>query len=306
MIIDTNVHLVNRGWVKAKALASESRGHIMLHNRIYGTNYTEKEFTNNIMRSYIDPDGDKLVLWMDKAGVDKAVIFGVDWAYGYTGEPAVTNREQNKIHADVAKRHKGRFIPLCALDPRRPDAVEQFSEAVEEWGSKGLKLHPLTGFYPHDPICFPLYKKCAEYGLPVVIHSGGALGTWVHALPEYIAAAASAFPDVKMIMAHAGLEFWEQAKFVITMLPNVYVDLGMREVDFRDPEGFYRWLRGMIDWATPWKILFASDSPSGDTVLPESDWVNVFKNPKTDVKFSREELDIILGKAAQAVFSIED
>jgi len=307
MIVDTNVHLVARGYVRGRLIRNEASGHILLYNRINNTNYTQREFTDKVMRKYIDPTGDKWVEWMDEAGVDKAVLFGVDWAYGFTGEPRVTNREQNKAHADAAKRHPGRFIPLCALDPRRPDAVEQFTEAVEEWDMKGLKLHPLAGFYPDDPVCFPLYEKCREYGLPVVIHSGGAVGTWMHAQPLRIARVAAEFPEVRMVMAHAGFDTSGEVRFIASMLPNVYMDLGMREMDYViDPEGFYQWLRSMMDWCTPWKIMFASDSPSGDTVLPEAEWVKVFKEPKTEINFSQEEMDIILGKAAQAVFNISE
>ena len=43
-------------------------------------------------------------------------------------------------------------------------------------------------------------------------------------------------------------------------------------------------------------ILFSIDSPVGDAKLPEKDWVNVFKNPKSSIKFTREDVDIILDK----------
>ncbi len=250
---------------------------------------------------------DALIETMDKAGIDKSVIFGVDWAYAVTGEPRVSNREQNRIHADMAKKWKGRLIPLAALDPRRPDIIEQATEAIEERGMRGFKLHPSAGFFPNDPVCFPLYEKCADWGVPIVFHSGGIEFNWEFGQPIYIASAAEHFPEVKMVMCHAGLESYDQAKLPATVLRNVFVDISIRQLDYRvNSEKFYAWLRDLIDWAGPWKVLFASDAPMPTFWVPQDEWVRAIKEPNTDVSFSPEELDIIMGKAAQAVFNIED
>jgi len=122
-----------------------------LYNRVHKTNITPDDYIA-MVRDRSDPTGEKLIAAMDEAGIDKSVIFGVDWAYGVTGEPKVNNREQNKYLADYAKEFEGRFIPLAALDPRRPDVIEQATEAIEEWGMKGFKLMPSAGFKPNDSL----------------------------------------------------------------------------------------------------------------------------------------------------------
>ena len=319
MIIDTQVHLCGRGWVTRGYL--RGRGAVpggggggsgaetaisATYNKWHGTNYTAEEFHEKVMRPYVeilDASGDNMMRWMDEAGLDKCVIFGVDWAYGMTGEPRVTNKEQNKIHADAAKNHPDRLIALAAIDPRRPDAVAQFVEAVEDWGMKGLKLHPGAGFRADDPACFPMLDKCAEYGLPVYIHTG----MQATSDPTGVANLASYYPQVKMVMGHAGAQWTERAIGAVLGHDNVYTGVELHQRDYVwDPEGFYTWLRRLIDYCTPWKILFSSDSPDGDAMLPEKDWVDVFKNPKTSMKFTREEMNIILGKAAQVAFDIKD
>jgi hypothetical protein len=323
MIIDTQVHLCGRGWVTRGYLAGRggARGSgaatgggggaetaiMATYNKHHGTNYTQQEFHEKVMRPYVDildASGDNTTKWMDEAGLDKCVIYGVDWAYGMTGEPRVTNKEQNKIHADAAKKHPDRLIALCALDPRRPDAVGQFVEAVEEWGMKGLKLHPGAGFRVDDPACFPIVDLCSEYGLPIYIHTG----MQPTSDPTNVAKLAALYPQVKMIMGHAGAQQWpERAMGAAMGHSNVYMGVELHQRDYvYDPQAFYRWLRRMMDFCTPWKILFSSDSPDGDAMLPEKEWVEVFKNPKTDVKFTKEEMDIVLGKAAQKVFDIRD
>jgi predicted TIM-barrel fold metal-dependent hydrolase len=306
MIIDTHVHLIIPGFVKSKFILGNARMASNIYNRVQGTKITSSEYIN-LLKARVDPDCSKLIETMDRAGIDKSVIFGVDWAYAVTGEPRVNNREQNRIHAEMAKKYEGRFIPLAALDPRRPDAMDQAKESIEELGMKGFKLHPSAGFYPNDPVCFPLYEKCADWGVPIMFHSGGIEFNWEYGQPIYIASAAEHFPEVKMIMAHAGLESWEQARLAATALANVYVDISIRQLDYRvNPKGFYRWLRDFIDWATPWKVLFASDTPMPTFWCPEDEWVKVIKEPDTDIPFTQEEIDIVMGKAAQLVFNVED
>jgi predicted TIM-barrel fold metal-dependent hydrolase len=267
-----------------------------LYNRVHGTSITPDDYIE-MVKERVDPTGEKLIAEMDDAGIDKSVIFGVDWAYGVTGEPKVRNREQNRYLADYAKEYPGRFIPLAALDPRRPDVIQQATEAIEEWG-------PSAGFMPNDPLCFPFYEKCAEWDVPIMFHSGGLEFNWQYSSPNLIASAAEEFPQVKMIMAHAGLESWEQCRLACAALPNVYMDLSIRQFDYQiNKQKFYGWLRDMIDWTGPWKILFATDAPLPTFYLPTRDWVQAIDEPETDIEFTREERDIILGKAAEAVFA---
>ena len=302
MIIDAHVHLTRPGYVRRKFLCGNSRMASSLYNRVHKTNITPDDYIA-MVRDRSDPSGEKLIAAMDEAGIDKSVIFGVDWAYGVTGEPKVNNREQNKYLADYAKDFEGRFIPLAALDPRRPDVIEQATEAIEEWGMKGFKLMPSAGFKPNDSLCFPFYAKCADWGVPIMFHSGGLEFNWEYSSPKLIASAAEEFPEVKMIMAHAGLESWEECRLACAALPNVFMDISIRQFDYQiNREKFYDWLRDMIDWTGPWKILFATDAPLPTFYLPTKDWVDAINEPKTDIEFTREERDIILGKAAEAVF----
>jgi predicted TIM-barrel fold metal-dependent hydrolase len=107
-----------------------------------------------------------------------------------------------------------------------------------------------------------------------------------------------------MVMAHAGGESSAQALNAAMVLPNVYLDISVMQLNYKlNPDYFYRWLRNLIDWATPWKILFASDAPMPTFWVSNEEWVQAIKEPKTkEVKFTSEEIDIILGKAAEQVF----
>jgi predicted TIM-barrel fold metal-dependent hydrolase len=307
MIIDAEVHLVGSGWVRGKYVMAAARAESAKFNLAHKKNVTPEEYLNTYMRPFVDPHCDKMVEDMDQSGIDMAVIWNVDWAFAHTGEPRVTNREQNKIFAENANRHPGRFWPLFAIDPRRPDVMEQFKEAIEEWGMKGLSLYPAAGFYPDNEVCFPLYEKCADLKMPVVLGSGGGEAHWQHSQPMYIASAAERYPEVTFVMAHCGLESWEQAQLAARLLNNVYVDISMRQWQFHmRQQRFYNWLRDMIDEAGVWKIMWASDWPSQENIVSRANWLKAFQEPDTDIEFTSEEMDIMLGKAAQAVFGIPD
>ncbi len=91
------------------------------------------------------------------------------------------------------------------------------------------------------------------------------------------------------------------------LLNNVYVDISMRQWQLTmRPQRFYHWLRDAIDETGAWKIMWASDWPSQENIMPRAEWLKAIKEPKTEVQFTSEEIEIILGKAAQSVFSIPD
>jgi predicted TIM-barrel fold metal-dependent hydrolase len=307
MIIDSHVHLVGNGWVRRKFLTSTSKAMSIRYNRTHNTKLTPGEYLDKVARSYIDPDGDRMVQTMDRVGVDTAVIFNVDWAT-LTGESRVTNKEINKHFGKTAIRHAGRFWPLLAIDPRRPDAIEQAQLGVEKWGMKGFKLMPSVGFYPDDPSIWPFYEKVREWGLPIMFHSGGWEIGWQYAQPMYIASVGEMFPEIPMIMAHTGLESEAQALLAASIMPNIFLDLSLTGQwnYFLNREKTFEWLRHLMDEATASKLLFATDWPGPNNWTPIDDWIDAFKHPKTNVKFSKEEMEMVLGRNAQELFKIPD
>jgi len=307
MIIDAEVHLVGSGWVRGKYVMAGARAESNKFNLAHKMNVTPEDYLQTYVRPFVDPNADKMVENMDKYGIDTAVIWNVDWAYAHTGEPRVTNKEQNKIFADVAKRHPRRFWPVFAIDPRRPDAMEQFNVAIEEWGMKALSLYTAAGYYPTDPVCFPFYDKCAELNMPVIVPSGGGEAHWECSQPAYIASVAQMYPQTTFVMAHCGLEAWESAMLAARLLSNVYVDISMRQWQYHmHPDRFYQWLRDWLDEVGVWKTMWATDWPSQENIVSRNNWLEAIQKPKTDIFFSQEEIDIILGKAAQKVFGIPE
>jgi hypothetical protein len=247
---------------------------------------------------------------MDAAGVDAACVFPVDYGLAI-GEPEVPIEEQNALVAAAARRFPGRLFPFFAIDPRRPGAAGMFARAVEEWGMRGLKLHPTAGFYPCDEACYPLYGKCMEYGVPVIMHAGpiNAPLKSRYALPVYIDDVAADFPELPIIIAHAAQDWWSDALHIAVMKPNICLDISAWQVIFRlYPQDFYFMLRRVVDRLGPWRVFFGSDGPWMNLFCPLDQWVRAVAVPDLSscpgISFSDEEREIIMGKAVSRLFRL--
>ena len=99
--------------------------------------------------------------------------------------------------------------------------------AVSELGVVGLKIHPAAGFFPNDPVVYPMYHKALDLGLPVMVHTGPEPKPLYsrHCQPVYLDDVAADFPDLTIIMAHAGLSAWWQEAGIASVCPNIYLDI---------------------------------------------------------------------------------
>ena len=52
------------------------------------------------------------------------------------------------------------------------------------------------------------------------------------------------------------------------------------------------------------RIMWATDSPLPNAVMPPDEFAKVFTKPQTDIVFSDEEIRLIMAGAAADVFSI--
>ncbi|MBI5252439.1 MAG: amidohydrolase family protein [Desulfomonile tiedjei] len=309
MIIDVHRHLVAKDTVQGAYIKGASLSFSMMYRKAHNLDISPRDFVEKVVRPLLDPQADKVIEEMDAAGVDMTAIFPVDYGLIF-GEAPMHIFDQNKLYAETAKRHQGRLMAFMAIDPRRKGALKHCEQAYHEWGMKGFKLHAGVGYMPDDPVCNWVYEKANEWNIPVMCHTGGAPSVglhWENSRPAYFATAASRYPGVDFIFAHAGdLAWWQEAMQAAVWLPNVYLDLSLWQKPFKKmpPERFYQWLRHMIDMVGPDKLLFATDAPYPNLFCPLKDWVKVFESPKAEVKFTEEELKLILGGAARKVLKL--
>lgn len=308
-IYDTHVHFFAENCIPPQYEKGMARTMKLVLKNKFKMDLTLDEVHEKIIRGMYDADGTKFLKEMDKAGIDKAVIFGSDFG-SELGDPEIHPFEINKLYADLARKHPDRFISLCALDVRRPGAFRHAEQCIEKWGMKGFKLHPAAGFYPTDEVLYPLYEKCAEWDVPLVFHTGSQPAAPVYLDTQrslFLAEAATRFPDTKFIMAHVAMDLWEEAVMYGKLIPNLYFDLSYHQFSYHSwgPDKFYKWLRFLIDECGAGKLMWATDSPLPCAVLPPDAWVKVFTAPETDVRFTDEEIEQIMSGTAAEVFGLE-
>lgn len=165
-------------------------------------------------------------------------------------------------------------VPLVDMDKITPREIDDLLTQ----GGAGIKficpMHPYS-----DNRYFPLYEVIRNRQALAVFHTGYLSDTLfkpgrllgredyvdiTHMRPAAIDRIARAFPELKILMAHFGNPWWEEAWNVIHSFPNVYADLSGGTA-YRKPMEMWKQLftfDGRIDAATVGKLCFASDGSS--------------------------------------------
>jgi len=307
MIIDVHAHLCDYdsvakpfwdGWVEVGALRI---------NR-------PLEKVQRRLPEFRDISGDMIVKDMDAAGIDKSVLLAIDWGLArYLGEPKLSIEEINRVFADAANKYPQRLIAFTGIDPRRNEAAEMVERFLKEWGMKGIKLHSAAGFYPNDKVCYPIYEKALEYGVPVLLHTGEVLKPlyFKYCRPIYVQEVAMDFPDLPIILAHTGGCWYSEAVAVCNNATNVYLDLALWQRRLLRPLEFYGALRTLLD-SVPWqRVLFGSDYPFLKLLIDQERWVKAFTEIPDSVKqqgieFTDEEIEGIMGGNAAKILGLTE
>jgi predicted TIM-barrel fold metal-dependent hydrolase len=269
VIIDIHRHLwsVMERYPRVREIAARS------HRDVFDTASTQEA----------KPDADaraaELIAEMDASGIDVSVLVAGDYGLRL-GEAMLTIEEENRVQARLAQRHPERLVAFFGIDPRRPNSDEMFRTALREWGVKGLKLHPGSGYSPSDRVCFPLYELAAEHGVPVAVHTGPMAAPLLSrtAQPVLLDEAAAEFPETIFIMQHAGQASWQEALNVAFWKPNVMLELSMWQwVYLRNPAEFVAALATMKHMIGTERLLFASDFPGLRKTMSLVRWVDLFR-----------------------------
>lgn len=306
MIVDSHVHLYSpdmapKYWIHCMACYGSQIGQ--------GRDVTEVK--RRIENDWFDPTADLLIQDMDNAGIDKSVIFALDFGLSAGVDDSVSLECRYRLFADAIARHSSRLTLFGGIDPRRPDAVAFIERAVNDYGIRGVKIWPPAGVFPNDRSCYRVYEKCAQLKLPVVVHTGQEIGP-LHSetcRPILVDQPASDFPEINFILAHAGMAWWEEASEMAWHHSNIYLDIAYWQSKYlRDKELFYRELRALVSLAGPGRVLFGSDWPAFRSVkaVDPVNWIHILQalpSYEGSVTFSQAESLALLGGTAEGLLS---
>lgn len=182
----------------------------------------------------------------DHAGFDKSIILAVspqvldgrligtvdtEGILGVDGPP--DPEKCNDYIAACVRADPEHLIGYASVNPtfRGPQAaVEELERAVVELGLSGVKLYPMYQHWAANDreIAFPVYEKAQDLRVPVMIHQAGS--TRIDASlelgrPALLDDIGRTFRDLRVIVAHTGWPWVDEALFLLTKHPNFYAEL---------------------------------------------------------------------------------
>ncbi len=166
---------------------------------------------------------------LDRYNVVKTVITGRDC------ETTYGVKSNNASVLDFVSKYPDKFIGFVGVDPiRGMSAVYDLNSAVKEHGMSGAAIDPyLAHIYVNDAKYYPIYAKCCELDVPLIITTGPA--TLVpkaiidHVAPRYIDIVARDFPELKIVVSHGGYPWVNEMINIAQRNANVYIDLSEYE-----------------------------------------------------------------------------
>ncbi len=234
-----------------------------------------------------------VVTELNKAGVDKAVIFG----FGFRDMGLC--KYVNDYVADAIKKFPDRLIGYMILVPTSGEILKEIDRCVD-MGLTGIgELFPYGQDFDITSLneMSNLSNACIERDLPVIIHTNEAVGHHYCGKTDTTAVKASAFvhnfPDLKVIFAHwgGGLLFYELMPEIRKQNKNVYYDIAASP--FLYDKKIYKVAKdiGVLD-----KVLFGSDYPLIS--------MNRYIKEIADSGLSKSEQALVNGENAKALLKL--
>ena len=198
--------------------------------------------------AHLDGRLSSLIASMNTAGIEKSVICSI----------ATSPKQFASILSWSKDIRSNRIIPFPSFHPEASDAIAQIA-AIREAGFAGIKMHPYyQNFVLDEERMLPLYKKIAEEGLILVMHTGFDIGFPRERIadPEKILTVMERIPGLKFIATHFGAwDLWNEVEELMLGKP-IYLDLSYALHLLPKEKA-----RAMILAHPEEYLLFGSDSP---------------------------------------------
>lgn len=157
-----------------------------------------------------------LLATMEANAIDVSVVMPAAGSDPRTSHDAI---------ADLCARQPGRIFGMVSMTPLvgRDFYEEEARRCIDELGFKAIKLHPQAhAVSPVFEVSDVVFECAARHGVPVMVHTGS--GT-PFALPSLLIRRARQYPELKIILAHAGFAIYsEEAIVAAEVCENIYLE----------------------------------------------------------------------------------
>lgn len=205
-------------------------------------------------------DGVRLV---DIVGAQREAGMDRFWALPYAHKAGVAVQLNEWVASEV--RPIPGVVAAATFHPDDEDLPALVQRAFGDLGLVAAKLHCSVGrFNADDPRLDPLWASAEARAIPVVVHAGRDMSGHTHAHElEAVDRIATAYPRLRLVIAHAGLPDIDAALDLLERHPALYADLTsaaewQSELPVPRIEALHE------------RILFGSDCPNTTLTIAES------------------------------------
>jgi uncharacterized protein len=233
---------------------------------------------------------------MDEAGIERSLLIATR-----NGDLNVRGSYHLPYEtvAEVCQKYPDRFSGLAGIDPTL--GVKQLREleyAVKELKFVGAHYYPhWFDIAPDHPYIFPVYGKCAELDIPIMMQVGHNLIYQEHrrlpsvGRPICLDRVAILFPELPLIGIHLGVPWHQEMISMAWKHKNIFIG--------GDAYAPKHWPPEIVHYANTYgqdKFMFGTDWPVIDPVRAVSD--------VRELKFREEPFRKIMGDTARRVFKL--
>jgi hypothetical protein len=157
---------------------------------------------------------------MEQWGVDGMALLSI----------ATKPSQHEVVNNWAASCRSDRVFPFGSVHPDG-EALKEL-ERIKALGLYGIKLHPdYQNFFVDEERLLPIYRRCGELGLPVILHAGmdPVSRDCVHCTPERAARVLAAVPETTFVLAHlGGMQMWNDVETLLAgRFENLFLDTAL-------------------------------------------------------------------------------
>ncbi len=213
---------------------------------------------------------DKTVLLAVSPQVLEGRLIGTVDPGGFTTVPGPPSPEKcNDYIADLVAQRPDSFVGFASVNPNYQGvdaAVAELERSIEMLGLTGLKLYPMYQHWsPADrELAFPIFERAQELQIPVMVHQAGSTridASLEFARPALLDDVGRTFRDLRVIIAHVGFPWQDEALHLLTKHPNFYAELSYLIASISARDLFLFLSRCEPSFVPLEKIFFGSDYP---------------------------------------------
>ncbi|MCG3128188.1 MAG: hypothetical protein CHACPFDD_03064 [Phycisphaerae bacterium] len=186
--------------------------------------------------------------------VDRSIVLGFKSRY-------LEAEISNTFVADYVRRHSTKLVGFAGIDPTDPNCLTELAQAQEVLKLKGITLSPgLQDFHPCDTRAMRVYDECAQRRMPVLFQQNNRnpASRLEYARPIHLDEVATDFPDLRIVIAHAGYPWIDETIVMLGKHRYVYAEISGL---LSQPWIAYNALLSAYQYGVIDRLLFGSDFP---------------------------------------------